>query len=293
MISKNQKRQPVSSAASYDEKFARLNRDMRWEVADLLREKNLGATNSASPLVVPRNTFYVRFTKRSIDIVAASLALLVTAPVNLVVAAITTVTLGMPLFFKQQRLGRDGELFTLVKFRNMREGFDENGHPLPGHLRVTKLGKLMRRTSLDELLNFWSILKGDMSLIGPRPLVPEYGPRYSDRHRQRMAVRPGLECPSRDDDHPITNYQEQFEHDVWYVTNVSLKTDMLLVGRLVHAVFNRTQSKTRSTAQKGSFMGYDDHGLAVGSRAVPIWALDEVLDRHDRLVHVAAERHVD
>lgn len=278
------KKTPVRSSDAYDEKFARLNRNMRWEIADLLREKNLVAVNENAELVVPRQTFYVKYGKRVIDVVAASFALLITSPVNIAVALATVVTLGTPVFFRQKRLGKDGELFTLVKFRNMREEFDENGHPLPGHLRVTKLGKFMRRTSLDELLNFWSILKGDMSLIGPRPLVPEYGPRYSDRHRQRMAVKPGLECPPWSKSNPINSYADQFENDVWYVENVSLRTDVMLAARLVGAVFDRKQSTTRSAAKKGSFMGYDVTGRVVDSSSIPTWAIDEVLVRHGRLI---------
>lgn len=269
--------------ALYEKKWALLNRNMRWEVADLLRERYLPAVDEASCEAIPRDTFYTQHGKRVLDIAAAAVALGVTLPLNAVVALVTLVDLGRPVFFRQQRLGKDGELFTLVKFRNMREAYDENGHPLPGTLRVTKLGKLMRRTSLDELLNFWSILKGDMSLIGPRPLVPEYFDRYSQRHRARMAVKPGLECPSRSDAHPVDSYDAQFENDVWYVENVSFATDLRLLLRLAIAVVDRRSSGIRASSVKGSFLGYDDSGRVVTSRSVPVWALDEVLRRHGLL----------
>ena len=269
----------VSKQASYQEKWALLNRNMRWEVADLLKEHYLEIANSTSASATPRQSFYTERTKRAIDVTVSAAALVATLPINGIIAVATLATLGRPVFFKQQRLGKDGELFTLVKFRNMREAYDENGHPLPGPLRVTKLGRFMRRTSLDELLNFWSILKGDMSLIGPRPLVPEYRDRYSQRHFQRMAVKPGLECPPRRKGGSNT-YGEQFENDVWYVENASFATDVHLVVRLFESVFDREESRRRSAAKKGSFMGYDHDGSVVDSYHVPMWALDAVLERH-------------
>lgn len=132
--------------AHYDEKWALLNRNMRWEVADLLRRRYLDDVNAASERVIPRESFYTKCGKRAVDIVVSFVALGMTLPVNGVIALITFVDLGRPILFHQQRLGKDGKTFTLVKFRNMREEFDENGHPLPGALRVTKLGKFMRRT---------------------------------------------------------------------------------------------------------------------------------------------------
>ncbi|WP_161601865.1 sugar transferase [Brevibacterium senegalense] len=266
----------------YEQKWALLNRNMRWEVADLLREHYLPAVNAACEEVHPRDSFYTAYGKRALDIAVAAVALGATLPVNAVIALVTLVDLGRPIFFRQQRIGKGGEKFTLVKFRNMREAFDENGHPLPGAMRVTKLGKIMRRTSLDELLNFWSILKGDMSLIGPRPLVPEYFSRYSVRHRARTAVKPGLECPPRSGRLPAS-YDEQFENDVWYVENSSFAVDISLMIRLVQSVLDREDSKKRSASVKGSFMGYDENGAAVDSHSVPMWAIDTVLRRHGLL----------
>lgn len=210
----------------------------------------------------PRDTFYTRYGKRLIDIAVSIIALLVTSPINLLIAVGTLLDVGRPVLFKQERLGKDGKVFTLVKFRNMTNETDEHGSLLPAGERVTKFGRLMRKTSLDELLNFWPILKGDMSLIGPRPLLVEYGPLYSERHRMRMAVRPGLECPTPERlDHPIT-WQEQFDNDVWYVENVSLATDLKLLLRIVDLVFDRRQTAIRGGGSRGVFGGYDENGVA-------------------------------
>ncbi len=265
---------------TYEAKFALLNRNMRWEVADLLRERNLAHTNQALPTARPKHTLYTQYFKRGIDVALSGIALILTLPLNLIGAIVTYFDVGRPLIFKQQRLGQQGELFTLYKFRNMRNVYDENGHLLPGKDRVTKAGRFARKASLDELMNFWSVFKGDMSLIGPRPLVPEYDQRYSDRHWQRMAVKPGIECPPRSSKHSVATWEEQFENDVWYVENASFLTDVKLLFRLVSLALNTQHANRRSGALKGSFMGYDEHGGVLDSYSVPETILDTVLKRH-------------
>lgn len=215
--------------------------------------------------VAPRDTVYTRYVKRAIDIVVSATALVITLPINVFVAVGTYLDVGWPILFRQERLGMDGKVFTLVKFRNMTNETDEDGVLLPASERVTRFGSLMRRTSLDELLNFWPILKGDMSLIGPRPLLVKYGALYSERHRARMAVRPGLECPTpRRLDHPIT-WQEQFENDVWYVENVSFRTDLALALRMLSLVCDPRQTAVRGGGGRGEFAGYDEHGVAIAA----------------------------
>jgi lipopolysaccharide/colanic/teichoic acid biosynthesis glycosyltransferase len=274
---------PISADAPYDQKFELLDRNMRWEVADLLRARNLAEANRHLPFVQPSRTLYTRIGKRILDGVIAAIALLVALPINALIAVITLMTLGRPLLFHQHRIGKHGKLFTLTKFRNMRGDVDQNGHPLPGHLRVTRFGKVIRKTSMDELLNFWSILKGDMSLIGPRPLLPEYHDRFSDRHQVRHSVKPGLECPLRAPlDRPMA-YDDQFENDVWYASNVSLRTDLVMIYRLFATMFDRKQVAIRGGASRGAFMGYDLDGSVIDSHNVPSWALDEILDRHQLL----------
>ena len=240
-----------------------LTKAQRWELADKLAEERLPRVNLLFEPVKPSRTLYARYIKRGIDVVVSAAALTVTLPINALAAVMTLKDVGRPIFFKQRRVGRDGKEFTLIKFRNMTNDCDERGELLPPQERVTSFGKFMRKTSLDELLNFWSVLRGDMSLIGPRPLVPEYTHRYSDRHRARLLVRPGLECPPRKlSDHPWT-WQEQFDNDVWYVEHVSFKTDCLMLFNLFRFAFDRKNSAMRAAAQRGPFMGYDLDGNAL------------------------------
>ena len=187
-------------------------------------------------------------------------ALVVTLPFNLIIGIITMFDVGFPIFFKQTRTGKDGKEFTIIKFRNMRNTCDERGELLPPEQRVTTFGKFVRKTSLDELLNFWSVFKGDMSIIGPRPLVPEYTHRYNDRHRMRLTVRPGLECPPRTIGHHVWTWQEQFENDIWYVENVSFKTDCVMIINLIKYTLNKKDATARAIVQRNSFIGYDDQG---------------------------------
>ena len=159
-----------------------------------------------------------------------------------------------------------GKHFTIVKFRNMNNKTDADGKPLPPSQRVTKFGKIMRKFSLDELLNFWSVLKGDMSIIGPRPLPVFIYERMSDRHQMRSAVRPGLECPRviELDYEDTCKYQRSYENDIWYVEHVSFIQDVKMIFLLIKMVFN---FKKRGNQAKGEgvsyFVGYDEDGHAL------------------------------
>lgn len=246
-----------------------LTKKQRWAIADQLARDRLPSINEALNDVKLNDSLYTRYGKRVLDVIIAGIALIVTLPVNAVIGLITLFDVGFPILFKQQRVGRDGKLFTLVKFRNMRNAFDGKGELLPPSERVTKFGRFVRRTSLDELLNFWSVLKGDMSILGPRPLVPEYTHRYNKRHRMRLAVRPGLECPPRYLDGHVWTWQEQLDNDVWYVEHLSFKTDCQMFINLVKFAFDRKSSAARTTAQRGTFMGYDLEGKAITLDDVP------------------------
>lgn len=261
-----------------------LTKAQRWEIADWLAQDRLKEINrKCKPVYKSKHTFYVKYFKRAIDIVVSSVALLVTFPINLIIGIITYFDVGRPIFFMQTRIGKDGIPFQLVKFRNMRNITDENGELLHASLRVTKFGKFVRKTSLDELLNFWSILKGDMSLIGPRPLVPEYVPRYNARHYERLSIRPGLECPPRSSENMVSTWQEQFENDIWYVENVSFMTDCKLMIMLVRLAFDKKATTMRSAvAVKGSFMGYDENGIAINLDGVS----QEYIDYYEPLAKV-------
>lgn len=256
-----------------------LTKAQRWEIADWLKQDRIDNINKrCKPVNKSKHTFYVKYVKRIIDIVVSLLALVGTFPINLLIGIITCLDVGRPIFFMQTRIGKDGVPFKLVKFRNMRNTVDEKGELLHASLRVTKFGKFIRKTSLDELLNFWSIFKGDMSLIGPRPLVPEYVARYNVRHYDRLSVRPGLECPPRNTDNMATTWQEQFENDIWYVENVSFLTDCKMMVMLVRLALDRKATTARSSvASKGSFMGYDENGTAINLDAVP----QEYIDYYD------------
>lgn len=256
-----------------------LTKAQRWELADHLAQTRLDEINKNAEEVFPANNIYSKYIKRLIDILVSSFVLLLTIPINLVILIITAITLGRPIFFKQERIGKNAKPFTIVKFRNMTNETDENGELLPPSKRVTKCGKFLRKTSLDELLNFWSILKGDMSLIGPRPLVPEYTHRYNKRHKQRLAVRPGLECPPREITDHVWTWHEQFENDVWYVENVSFLTDCKMVINLFRFAFDRKSANARAGVKRGVFTGYSDEGKAVNLDDIPQEIIDNLFDK--------------
>lgn len=254
-----------------------LTKAMRWKIADYLADERLPLINEHCTVVSVKDSFYTRYVKRGIDIIVSLLVLIISFPINLFIGIITFLDVGHPVFFRQTRIGKDEKPFCIIKFRNMRDTKDSNGELLPPEQRITKWGKIARKTSLDELLNFWSILKGDMSLIGPRPLVPEYVGRYNKRHRQRLAVRPGLECPPRETGTHIWTWQEQFENDVWYVEHVSFLTDCKMLINLIKFALDRQSAEARATTRRGIFMGYDLNGNAINLEAVPQEYVDRVI----------------
>ncbi len=200
-----------------------------------------------------KRTFYTAVGKRLLDILISLPAVILTAPINLIMAVITYFSLGSPILFMHYRPGLGEKPFKMVKFRNMTNETDENGELLPPSQRVTPIGIFFRKTSLDELLQFWLILIGKMSIIGPRPLLMYYLPNYSLEQHKRHAVKPGLECPL-----PVykgeVSWEERLENDLWYVENVSLKTDCIMIMRLIKLVFNSGRSKTRAEKIDGSFL---------------------------------------
>lgn len=239
-----------------------------------LAEDRLPHVNQMQDVAIPADTFYGRHVKRILDIIIASIALVLTLPINAVIAVVTFFDVGSPVFFKQKRVGRNEETFTIIKFRNMRDEYDLKGDLLPPEQRVTRWGRFVRKTSLDELLNFWSILKGDMSLIGPRPLPSVYLDRYSKRHRARLAVKPGLECPPRTASGRVWSWDDQFENDIWYVENLSFKTDCRMFANLVRFALNSDNASARAVASRGSFMGYDMNGTAINDAQIPSTYID-------------------
>ena len=191
-----------------------LSTDQIEEIGRMLAFDRLENVDAIQKPAVPSTSFYSRYVKRCLDIIISLIILFITLPINLIIAVVTYFDVGFPIFFKQTRTGRNGKEFTLIKFRNMKNTVDDRGELLPPERRVTEWGKFVRKTSLDELLNFLSILKVDMSLIGPRPLPSIYLERYSRRHRARLAVRPGLECPPRHLGTEVWTWNDQLENDI-------------------------------------------------------------------------------
>lgn len=265
----------------------KLTKAQRCWIADRLAEDRLASINASCGEVRVRDTLYTRYVKRTLDIAVALFALLLASPVIILLAAVTFFALGSSVLFRQERVGKDGRLFTLCKFRSMTDETDERGELLPPSERVTAFGRFIRKTSLDELLCFWSVLKGDMSLIGPRALLPEYVHRYSKRHRARLAVRPGLECPPRSDTERVWTWGERFENDVWYVENVSFLVDCRLAFRIVQFVFDRKYADVREKAGYGAFMGYSYDGKAITLEDVPDEYLADMIIANPGVVYDA------
>ncbi len=255
----------MSPAHDYD----KLPDEIQIEIARRIARDNLENSHRFYPEAKAKNSFYNRFVKRAIDLVIATVALILFFPINLFIGIVTYFDVGSPIFFKQRRMGKNCELFTMVKFRNMTNEVDENGVLLRADLRVTKWGKFVRSTSLDELLNFLNIFKGDMSIIGPRPLPLVYKGRFNEYHNIRHGVRPGLDCPLRDPSKLMT-WENRLENDAWYAQNVSLKTDIKLIFLLVRETLFGKDKATRSQGfSEGSFMGYYEDGRVMDSNNIP------------------------
>lgn len=234
--------------------------------ADYLRNLYLKQTNETSAPVHPKKSMYTRIGKRCLDILISLPAFVIFLPFNIIFGICTFFDVGHPIFFRQTRMGMGERPFTMVKFRNMNEKKDKDGNLLPPSQRVTKFGKLMRKLSLDELLNFWSVLKGDMSIIGPRPQPMFIHERMSDRHKKRTAVRPGLECPRmiHVPEEDTFKYNRTFENDIWYVENVSFLLDVKMILALIKMVFS-FDKREKQAQGKGItyFIGYNEKGQAM------------------------------
>ncbi|HHD2754447.1 TPA: sugar transferase [Clostridium perfringens] len=179
------------------------------------------------------------FIKRAFDIVAAMGGLIVFLPIMIVVAIMVRIKLGSPILFTQDRIGKDNKIFKMMKFRTMKDGVDKNGNLLPDSERLTSFGKLLRSTSLDELPELINILKGDMSLIGPRPLLVEYLPLYSEEQKRRHDVLPGLTGWAQINGRNAISWNEKFKLDVFYVDNWSLGLDFKIFFLTFYKLFKR------------------------------------------------------
>lgn len=194
-------------------------------------------------------------TKRLFDFCAAAFGLLILSPVILVVAIQIRRKLGSPVLFRQIRPGKDGKPFEMIKFRTMRDAIDKEGRPLPDSERMTPFGSFLRSTSLDELPELWNVLKGDMSLVGPRPLLMEYLPLYSKEQYRRHEVKPGVTGWAQINGRNTINWEDKFKLDVWYIENRNFFLDIKIIYLTVKKVLVRDGISAEGEATMSKFTG--------------------------------------
>ncbi|MCI6204420.1 MAG: sugar transferase [Lachnospiraceae bacterium] len=198
---------------------------------------------------------YRKFVKRCLDFILALIAIIVLSPILLIVAILVRCKLGSPIIFKQQRPGLHEKIFCMYKFRTMTDAKDVDGNLLPDEERLTKFGKALRSTSLDELPELFNILKGDMAIVGPRPLLVQYLPRYNERQHRRHDVRPGFTGLAQVNGRNSISWQEKFEWDVKYVEQVSFVLDMKIIAKTVGVVLKRDGISSETSATMEEFLG--------------------------------------
>lgn len=194
-------------------------------------------------------------TKRAFDIIIAGAGLVVLSPVLIALAIAVRWRLGGPVLFRQERPGLHGESFTVLKFRTMTNGHDDAGRLLPDAQRLTAFGRFLRASSLDELPELINVLRGDMSLVGPRPLLMQYLPRYTEEQARRHEVRPGITGVAQVKGRNALSWEEKFVWDVWYVDNRSLALDLEILAKTVVAVVRRKGISARGEATMPEFLG--------------------------------------
>ena len=196
--------------------------------------------------------------KRILDLITSLIALVVLSPVLLITALLIKSKLGSPVMFKQQRPGLDGKAFSMLKFRTMKDATDANGNQLPDEVRLTPFGIKLRSSSLDELPGLISVLKGDMSLVGPRPLLTQYLPLYNERQASRQNVRPGITGWAQVNGRNAISWEQKFEYDVWYVENQSFWLDIKILLLTVKKVFFKEDISADGEATMSAFKGSDN-----------------------------------
>lgn len=202
-----------------------------------------------------KNGIYNRFIKRLFDIVLSLLFIILFGWLYLVVAILVRVKLGSPVLFKQPRPGKDEKIFDMYKFRTMTDGRDASGNLLPDAQRMTPFGSFLRKTSLDELPEMFTILKGDMSFVGPRPLLVKYLPLYNEEQHRRHEVRPGLTGWAQVNGRNLLSWEDKFAKDVYYVDNISFLLDLKIVFKTVAVVFNHSGISSETDATMEAFTG--------------------------------------
>lgn len=205
--------------------------------------------------IKPRKKVYARFLKRPLDIILSFLAIIVFSPLLIVVATLVRYKLGSPVLFQQKRPGLNEKIFTLYKFRTMTDQKNDNGELLPNEMRLTKLGKTLRKTSLDELPSLINVIRGDMSIIGPRPLLVEYLPLYNEKQKHRHDVRPGLSGLAQVNGRNAISWEARFDYDVDYVESVSFLLDLKLIIQTFFKVLKREDINMNENVIMEKFTG--------------------------------------
>lgn len=198
-----------------------------------------------------------KFFKRLFDIIASASGLIFLSPVFLILIYLIRKNLGKPVFFTQERPGKDGKPFKMIKFRSMRDAVDKDGNPLPDSERLTPFGKKLRATSLDELPELWNVLKGEMSLVGPRPLLMSYLPLYNEFQNRRHEMRPGVTGWAQVNGRNALSWDEKFAHDIWYIDHYSFWLDMKILFLTVKKVFIKEGISAEGEATMPYFTGND------------------------------------
>lgn len=193
--------------------------------------------------------------KRLLDIIIASIALILLSPLYALVAYKVKKNLGSPVLFRQVRPGLHGRPFEMIKFRTMKDAVDEQGNPLPDSERLTPFGQMLRSTSLDEMPELWNVIKGDMSIVGPRPLLMEYLPLYSPEQAKRHDVRPGMTGHAQVNGRNAISWEEKFKLDTWYVENQSIWLDFKIMFKTVHKVLAKDDISAEGEATMIKFTG--------------------------------------
>jgi lipopolysaccharide/colanic/teichoic acid biosynthesis glycosyltransferase len=218
-------------------------------------KKGYGLNDIPTTQLTNKKGIYQRHIKRPMDFILSLVAIIVLSPVLLVVAVLVKVKLGSPVLFKQKRPGRNEKIFTMYKFRTMTDERNDNGELLPNHIRLTKFGRMLRATSLDELPELFNILRGDMSIVGPRPLLIEYLPLYSEKQKSRHSVKPGLTGLAQVNGRNAISWEEKFDYDIEYVEGISFLLDIKLIALTVLKVFKRDGVNSSSTVTMEKFRG--------------------------------------
>lgn len=199
--------------------------------------------------------------KRLLDIVIASTALVLLSPLYFYVAHKVKKNLGSPVLFRQVRPGLHGKPFEMIKFRTMKDALDEQGNPLPDNERLTPFGKMLRSTSLDEMPELWNVIKGDMSIVGPRPLLMEYLPLYNKEQAKRHDVRPGMTGHAQVNGRNAISWEQKFKLDTWYVENRSLWLDFKIMLQTVKKVIAKDDISEAGEATMSKFTGTNNKEL--------------------------------